>query len=171
MNACVGAAAAAAAAAAWLPGLLCRLCGRASCNPALPAPNLLQGSEDGGLAENARALAGLLQQRPQGSTRFVELQVGGAGQRALPAATNRAQRRAQRSGCGPVRRGLHESCQPASRKRYTLSQGAATNCLPLPALPQGVGHIPMDECPQRLNELLAEFMQQEVAAGSGGVPR
>ncbi|PRW50810.1 alpha beta-hydrolase [Chlorella sorokiniana] len=74
----------------------------------LAAPVLLvQGSDDGGLAENARTLAGLLQRRPQGSTRFVEL--------------------------------------------------------------QGVGHIPMDECPGRLNELLVDFVRHEVlaAAGSG----
>ncbi|KAI7841246.1 hypothetical protein COHA_005083 [Chlorella ohadii] len=72
----------------------------------LAAPVLL-GSEDGGLAANARTLAGLLERRPQGSTRFVEL--------------------------------------------------------------QGVGHIPMDECPGQLNQLLIKFVRQEVlaAAGSG----
>lgn len=64
---------------------------------------LVQGSNDGGLTENARVLSRLLQQRPQGSTQFVEM--------------------------------------------------------------PGVGHIPMDETPQQLNQLLIDFVQE--AAGSG----
>ena len=63
----------------------------------------LQGSNDGGLTENARVLSRLLQQRPQGSTQFVEM--------------------------------------------------------------PGVGHIPMDETLQQLNQLLIDFVQK--AAGSG----
>lgn len=71
--------------------------------PRSPCPGLRQGSEDGGLAENARALAGLLQQRPQGSTRFVELQVGGARWWAFPwFQINRVQRQAQQGSCRPL---------------------------------------------------------------------
>lgn len=50
-------------------------CGHAA--HARPRSPPLQGSEDGGLAQNARTLADLLQRRPQGSTRFVELHVRG----------------------------------------------------------------------------------------------
>lgn len=41
-----------------------------------------------------------------------------------------------------------------------------------PPASQGVGHIPMDECPGRLNELLINFVRQELgAAVSSGAPR
>ena len=73
-----------------------------ACNPCTHL--CLQGSNDGALTENARVLSKLLQQRPQGSTRFVEM--------------------------------------------------------------PGVGHIPMDEAPQQLNELLIDFVQQAVGSGS-----
>ncbi|KAL4425122.1 hypothetical protein ABPG77_008227 [Micractinium sp. CCAP 211/92] len=63
---------------------------------------LVQGSEDGGLTKNARELARLLRSRPEGNTRFVEL--------------------------------------------------------------QGIGHVPMDECPSKLNILLIDFVQQQAEA-------
>ena len=58
---------------------------------------------------------------------------------------------------------------------YSRLQCAA--CLVLsellaPACLQGVGHIPMDECPGRLTELLVDFVRQEVAAAAGtGMPQ
>jgi hypothetical protein len=63
----------------------------------------LQGSNDGGLTKNARVLSKLLQHRPRGSTRFVEM---------------------------------------------------------------WVGHIPMDETPRQLNQLLIDFVQEAVGSGS-----
>jgi pimeloyl-ACP methyl ester carboxylesterase len=107
----------------------------------------LQGSNDGGLTENARALAGLLQARPQGSTRFVELEVR--------------------------RQGPHMRCLAVHLPRALLLQPASTRCTALLEVPpqtsslpprrvQGVGHAPMDETPERLNRLLIEFVKQVV---------
>lgn len=49
---------------------------------------------------------------------------------------------------------------------HVLSRLLRPTCL------QGVGHIPMDECPGRLTELLVDFVRQEVAAAAGtGVPQ
>ena len=116
---------------------------------ALPMPVLLvQGSEDGGLTANTRALAGLLQQRPAGATRFVELQGGWDGRAWL--------------GC---RRGLLQLLAGVPlRAMLSFPNPRPPPPPPLLTCLQGVGHVPMEECAAHVNDLLADWVRQAVLA-------